>query len=319
MGNEKNTCPIWGTPVESVGNYFDKSDYVVVGSPRTGGDYEIAVDAIYLGKVGDLAPAHKAKLTTFLIESRRRDKRRPLVTYDIVKQATLTDPLPVSVRAERLLRYLVGKANHVGHSFVTAEMVEDARALGWSESSEPGEVVYFLQYLMKQGWLEGSMNGYCTITVPGHAQVAEQARKTDSSQCFVAMWFDDSMDDVYEKGIKKAVEDCGYTPMKINEKQHFNKICDEAIAEIRRSRFVVADFTHGPDGARGSVFYEAGFAHALDRPVIFTCRKDHEEKLHFDTRQYPHILWKDEDDLYTQLRHAIRALSVDHKAEPALP
>ena len=103
--------------------------------------------------------------------------------------------------------------------------------------------------------------------------------------------------------------------MKIDEKQHLNKICDEAIAEIRRSRFVVADFTHGAAGARGSVYYEAGFAQALDLPVIFSCRKDQE--LHFDTRQYPHILWETPEDLYTQLRNKIGRILGDYKAEPA--
>ncbi len=162
------------------------------------------------------------------------------------------------------------------------------------------------------------MNAYLTITVPGHAHVGEQKKKKDLSQCFVAMWFHPSMKLVYEEGIEKAIKECGYTPMKINEKHHFNKICDEAIAEIRRSRFVVADFTHGDDGARGNVFYEAGFAHALGLPVIYSCRDDLKDKLHFDTRQYPHILWEKPEDIYTQLRVKIGALIGDYKAKPAL-
>ena len=66
-------------------------------------------------------------------------------------------------------------------------------------------------------------------------------------------------------------------------------ITDKIIAEIRRSRFLVADFTHGCDGARGSVYYEAGFAHGLNIPVIFTAREG--TKPHFDTSTYPHIFW----------------------------
>jgi tRNA A37 threonylcarbamoyladenosine modification protein TsaB len=66
-------------------------------------------------------------------------------------------------------------------------------------------------------------------------------------------------------------------------------------------RFLVADFT----GQRGSVYYESGFAHGLNIPVIYTCRQDWMEKAHFDTRQYNHIVWKDEQDLYTQLFNRI--------------
>lgn len=105
------------------------------------------------------------------------------------------------------------------------------------------------------------------------------------------MWFDDSMNDAYEKGIKPGIEAVGYKAFRIDSKEHSNKIDDEIIAEIRRSRFVVADFTHGDTGARGGVYYEAGFAHGLNIPVIFTCRADLVEKVHFDTRQYNHITW----------------------------
>ena len=317
MANKQPTCPIWETTVESVEDDFDKQTYIVVGSPRTGGDYEITVDAIHLGKVGNLAPAHKAKLTTFLIDSRQTNKQRPLVTYKLVEQATVAEPLPDSERAERLLRYLVKKSTFVGESFVTYDIVNDQKALAWSESTKVEEIASFLEHMATMGWLKYKLERDCTITVAGRQRVAEQLAKKDLSQCFVAMWIDDSMDSAYQDGIKKAVEDCGYEPLRIDKTHHLNKICDEAIAAIRRSGFVVADFTHDADGARGSVFYEAGFAHALDRPVIFTCRKDHEKRLHFDTRQYPHILWKNEEDLYTQLREKIGALVGDYKAEPA--
>ena len=108
------------------------------------------------------------------------------------------------------------------------------------------------------------------------------------------MWFDDSMYDIYENGIEPGIRDAGFNPLPINKKEHINKIDDEIIAEIRRSRFVVADFTQGEGGARGGVYYEAGFAHGLNIPVIFTCRQDILEKIHFDTRQYNHIPWEPE-------------------------
>ena len=308
MANGQKRCFIWGTPVESIERDFNKSNYVVMGSPRAGGDYEITDDAIHLGKVGDLAPAHKAKLTTFLMDSRETNKQRPLVKYEHVEHATVAKPLPESERVERLLRYLVKKSTFVGESFPSYEIVKDQQALAWSESIKEEEIVSFLEHMAALGWLKYKLERDCTVTVMGCQQVEEQARKTDLSQCFVAMWFHDSMDDAYEKGIKKAVDDCGYKPFRIDKTHHLNKICDEAIAAIRRSRFVVADFTHGPDGARGSVFYEAGFAHALGLPVIYSCRDDLKDKLHFDTRQYPHILWEKPEDLYTQLRERIGAL-----------
>ena len=147
--------------------------------------------------------------------------------------------------------------------------------------------------------------GHFTVTVDGFKHIESQAINVDSPQAFVAMWFDGSLTEAYEKGIKPAVEDTGYTPLRIDQKEHINKIDDEIIAELRRSRFLVADFTHGDDGARGGVYFEAGYAHGLDLPVICTCRRDMADKLHFDTRQFNHILWQTPGELHEGLKNRI--------------
>jgi nucleoside 2-deoxyribosyltransferase len=87
---------------------------------------------------------------------------------------------------------------------------------------------------------------------------------------------------------------------------HVNKICDQILAEVRAAELVVADFT----GFRSGVFFEAGFAMALGKPVICTCRESHFDELgkHFDTRQYPHLKWTDPADLRAKLSTKLRAL-----------
>ena len=106
----------------------------------------------------------------------------------------------------------------------------------------------------------------------------------DSSKAFVAMWFDRSMDDAWGDGFEPAIRDAGYEPVRVDKKEYKNKIDDEIISEIRKARFAVADFTHGHKGARGGVYYEAGFAHGLAIQVIFTCRKGMLGEIHLDTR-----------------------------------
>ena len=146
-------------------------------------------------------------------------------------------------------------------------------------------------YESKKGTI-GSAPEY-RVSVEGHARLAElDQAATDSFKAFVAMWFDDSMNEVWENAIEPGIEDAGYEAVRIDRKEHLNRIDDEIIAELRRARFVVADFTQGGDGARGGVYYEAGFAHGRDIPVIFSCREDAIEKVHFDTRQYNHIVWE---------------------------
>jgi hypothetical protein len=128
---------------------------------------------------------------------------------------------------------------------------------------------------------------------------------TISSAAFIAMWFDESTR-AFHRAASEAIESGGYRPVRIDD-QHFSGfIMDQVVDAIRGSRFVVADFTSGPEtrsgsrvlgGSRGGVYWEAGFAYALGRPVLHTCRDDAESKsrLHFDVAQYPTVFWRATD------------------------
>ena len=286
--------------------------------PRAGGGYIIANAAA--GMLNHpprplSEEAHnglRARLTTMLVDKRRHGEELPLVTPKLVKEAISKRPLTVHERADRLLRYLADQANSVGE--VTEINWEPSRlwdsdlvAMAWSESTTLREVNYFLRYLVGKNWVSKDQIAY-QVTVDGHSRIADQAATVDSSQAFVAMWFDDDVTEAYEKGLKPAIEQSGYEPLRIDQKSDVNKIDDEIIAEIRRSRFLIADFTHGEEGARGGVYYEAGFAHGLGIPVICTCRSDMVDKLHFDTRQYHHTVWDTHDDLREALRNRILAV-----------
>jgi hypothetical protein len=131
-----------------------------------------------------------------------------------------------------------------------------------------------------------------------------KAINPESLQAFVAMWFSNELDSAWKEGFKKGIAAAGYRAVRIDQKEHANKICDEIIAEIRRSRFVVADFT----GQRGGVYYEGGFASGLGLSVINTCRKDHMVNLHFDIRQYNCIDWEKEAELCHRLQARIEAV-----------
>lgn len=170
------------------------------------------------------------------------------------------------------------------------------KMLAWTESTTPGEIRFLLRFLDQTGAIqltEVAGEGTVSITMEGYTRLAElHKNETVSEQAFIAMWFSDETVLVRE-AIRQGIVEAGYVPRVIDEKQHNNKIDDEIIAEIRRSKFIVADFTHGESGMRGGVYYEAGFARGLGMEVISTCRADllADNKIHFDTRQYNHIGW----------------------------
>ena len=67
---------------------------------------------------------------------------------------------------------------------------------------------------------------------------------------------------------------------------------------------MVADVTQQKQG----VYFEAGYALALNRPVIWCVREDDLCNVHFDTRQYNHIVWKTSEDLQENLYNLICAV-----------
>ena len=116
----------------------------------------------------------------------------------------------------------------------------------------------------------------------------------ESSVGFVAMWFNHELNNFYDSIIAPAIMEAGFKPLRIDKKEHNNKIDDEILISINKSRFIVADFT----GQRGGVYFEAGYAIGKGIPVIWICKEQDLNKIHFDNRQYNFILW-DDDNLET--------------------
>lgn len=150
------------------------------------------------------------------------------------------------------------------------------------------------------------------LSAKGYDFLSQLNKNIESQIGFCAMWFDKSVNSIWDKAIEPAMKDAGYEPLRIDKKDHANRIDDELFADIRRSRFIVADFTHGESGVRGGVYFEAGFAQGLGLPVIWTCREDMltENKLHFDIRQYNFLGWSENnlDDFKDRLQKRIEAI-----------
>ena len=297
-------CPIWGTdaefrPLDPLWYWYD--------SPRAGGVYVINKQAE--GELLKISPEVKARLTTILVDKRKMSEMPPHVTLELLDQAKVKEPLPPYERAGRLLGDLVARPHKVGEPRPNVIVFNDG-TLAVTESTDFSEVQYFLKYLKEMEWVRIYDNDQIEITVAGYAKVQQQSTNIDSSQAFVAMWLggDEGVEEAYEKGMKPAIQDAGYRELRIDKDPKVQKIDDAIIAEIRRSRFMVADFTHGDDGIRGSVYYEAGFAQGLGIHVLYSCRKDQINDLPFDTRQYYHIAWEKPEELRTELRNRILAI-----------
>ncbi|MCL2405322.1 MAG: hypothetical protein FWC92_07225 [Defluviitaleaceae bacterium] len=164
--------------------------------------------------------------------------------------------------------------------------------------------------------LEGTKDkGRFFITPKGYERVESLLHSnTDSKSVFVAMQYDNShIQEAFENAIKPACGDCGFDALIIKDKHHNNGITDEIIVEIKKSKFVVVDFTFGNNGA----YWEAGYAQGLGRTVIRSCKKEWFDKhgLHFDIKHYRTIIWESPSQLAQELKDNIRANFSDAKME----
>lgn len=321
----KVQCPIWSTEsVERTDEGWVRArtsepvltQESVIVSDRAGGAYKIEPQVKIGSLLEGLSDQEKARLTTRLVDQRRQGIAIPVVTLDFVESFRATgesDSLLVPERAERLLHFIAEQTKKAGDH--VAVFPDSLSAYAWTESTEWNEVDFLLDYLRSEELIVGrfSMNGggQVRVTVKGYARVAERATNPDSTQAFVAMWFDDETEPAYKVGIELAVRQAGYRPMRIDRKPDVVKIDDEILAEIRRSRFLVADMTHGDKGPRGGVYFEAGFALGLGLPVLYSCRSDKMDEIHFDTRQYYHIKWDTPEELREELVQRIGAVVGD--------
>ena len=309
MAQPSSKCPIWGTPAAVAdGN----GDFVRVDSDRAGGCYRVTRSAV--PSLSPLDVATKKKLTTWLVDQRRRGEECPMIKTHAIDRIREQRLLSVETRLDRALLLLEYLGDTLSSSFRIAGAMDDevyrTRRLlaAWTESQDEREAVEVIHMLAGEQLLQDRAPTY-QLSLKGWKRLEQlRTRYLPTSQAFVAMWFSELLADVYHNGFEPAIKDCGFEPLRIDRKEHVNKIDDEIIAEIRRSRFLVADFTSERDRPRGGVYFEAGFAVGLNIPVIWTCRVDLNDQVHFDTRQFNHIAWEDAGDLHSKLKNRIAAV-----------
>jgi hypothetical protein len=229
----------------------------------------------------------------------------PLLTPEAVRRVEQM-PMPrLRERIDRALTYLA-KATRMGQARIN---YAEPELLARSYCADENEFKTFIaDLLLDQGMLRLTGDNKIVVSPKGLLAADDLAYQgVNSAQGFVAVSFDKEMDSAWTKGFRPGIEAAGYSPLRIDHKEHINGISDEIIAELRRSKFLVADYTH----QRNGVYYEAGFAFGLGLPVIPTCRGDQIGQLHFDVRHINTLRWDDPEQLAIDLTRRIAAVIGD--------
>lgn len=282
---------------------------------RNCGNYRVS-DEFKRTIVATLSLSDKSAISGYIRECNESSKS--LITIDT---QNYTDIINSSVVArqmqekfDKLILYTYRKTKFLT-DYISIDFTADY-AICYARN--PKEFTELNRVLQAKGLIDSGKD-WIALTHQGfeHAEtLISHIPKSDSA--FVAMWFSPEMLTAYDAAIKPAIEseECGkFKAFRVDNHEHNNDITDEIIAGIKACRFMVADMT----GYRGGVYYEAGFARGLGKPVIYTCRKDWfdgelprdgkpaKERIHFDINHMNIIVWDDPEDLKKRIINRIRA------------
>jgi hypothetical protein len=178
--------------------------------------------------------------------------------------------------------------------------LSDLIPLVWARDRD--EATHLLDHLASRR-LTGGIGDRVSLTADGWARVEQlRAVQPGGRLAFVAMWFVEELDAIFDQAIEPALTKCGYDAYRVDRAHFREKIDDHVLAQVRRASLAIVDCT----GQRPNAYFEAGFAMGLGVPVIWTCRE--REKLHFDIQQYPCLFWRDAGTLQSQLEARVQAL-----------
>jgi hypothetical protein len=298
-------CPICNIDEQKV-HILDGGERLSVKCRRCG-EFTITRTAASQAEHRKLTP----KLSAWIRERTESGAEVPEINSSTLKEIeNLFPTYRVSEKQVLLLRALERRTKFPGDGlFVQAEL---DYPLAWAAGKD--EFRYLLSSLVDRGLVrttDGSgiprdlVATAVEITPKGWDFLDDRMRPSSiSDQVFVAMSFSAELKPAWTLAIDPALRKAGFRPYRVDVEPHLDRIDMKIITEIKNSRFVVADVTE----QRPGVYFEAGYALGLGLPVFWCVRKDDLHKVHFDTRQYNHIIWETEEDLSEQLEFFVIAI-----------
>jgi hypothetical protein len=133
--------------------------------------------------------------------------------------------------------------------------------------------------------------------------MAEPNETKPKTFVFVLMPFKAQYADVYEVGIKVACREAGAYCERVDEQIYDGSILARIYNQIAKADVIVADMTERNE----NVFYETGYAHALNKRVILLTQNA--DDIPFDLKHQPHIIYAGDGkiaSLKSQLEPKIR-------------
>ncbi len=288
------TCPI--CKLEDQGaNAYDFGRKKSIQCARCG---RYSITSTAQAMIGEGRPSYK--LIAWIRDNNEQENDPPEITSNVLRN--LENSIPNYSPSQKqliLMRNIERHTKFPGHAVNIVP--EYDYPLSWA--TNVAELLYYLQNLVDRNFLRLPEKAHEKVnTMVNIVEIAplgweylekNEDKSTFSDQAFVAMSFSPEFKSAWENAIKPAIQRAGYKAYRVDSQPHSDRIDTKIMTEIKNSRFLLADVTEQKQG----VYFEAGYALGLSIPVIWSCRKDDISNVHFDTRQYNHILWENEKEL----------------------
>ena len=131
---------------------------------------------------------------------------------------------------------------------------------------------------------------------------SQKSPLVDPSFVFVLMPFSSEFTDTWKLGIQPSIEGLGFTCRRADDILHARDVMDVVRENIHKATVIVADLT----GNNPNVFYELGYAHALNKPVILISKD--RTKVPFDLQSINSIEYHSIAELKKSLEAMLKAV-----------
>lgn len=248
-----------------------------------------------------------------------------LITVDLFKSWTELDKVAklavprdtdLATKGDYLLKFLRRRTKNLADA---VPFTPNELAVGFCANK--GELLFCLRYLADKGLIEedataprkggqqpsGGGGFTYRLTPAGFAALDASDGPKTQPLAAVSLSLDKDADALWAQGLSAGTQAAGYTAVRVDSKEHGNKVTDELIVAIRRADIAVADLT----GQAPLAYFEAGLALGLGKPVFWTCEESEarDKKLWLDTRQIVVTPWTRDklDDFSRRLATRIEA------------
>lgn len=319
--DNRTPCPICRT--STVGHSSAGSNTAEIHCPRCGRfQIQALAETQLMNSPPAFPPAHL--LSGFCRNTWEILGEKPLITVDLFKSWAEFDKVAkivvprdtdIATKADYLLKYLRRRSKTLAD---TATFTPTELAVGFCANKN--ELLFCLRYLAEKGLVEEEASaprakgqpqpgggGFAYRLTPAGWASLDTPRAAAQPVAAVSLLAERDADMLWTQGFSAGVQRAGYTALRVDSREHANKINDELIVALRQATIVVADLT----GQSAQTYFEAGLAIGLGKPVFWTCEEGEarDKKLCLDVRQQVVTTWTREklDDFALRLAQRIEA------------